>query len=551
MAVEAEIAEVLLADRDVCMLFWNEATGWTQKGNSDLALDVECLGMDGIFALNSLVSDKDRELCGCFLEKLQAGMGTADEFIPVQENQIKTALHLQRTDCSWGYFSIVCYFLKGAEGVIRKMVVQIQELDAEEKYRLQLAQTITNDKNPAYFMHGANEIMERHPDWKYALIQFDVAKFKLINEQYGEAMGDELLNYFIHTLELLCNEEQLYVRLSADVFMIITSYETEEDILQFIQLLEQKLSGYKGIIYTLVFGVCYVGDMSQGIRKYGDGAAFARQSIKGNALQHVAFYREDMREHARIRKFVEDNMEAALANGEFVMYLQPKYSISQNRMVGAEALARWIHPEKGMISPMNFIPLFEKNGFVIKLDQYIWEEACKTIRKWLDQGMEPLPISVNVSRRHLSDGEFVQVLNRLIEKYQIPKKYLEIEITETVEEEGVDQGVALLKQNGYVLLMDDFGSGYSSLNMLRDTQFDVIKIDRGFLQDFIGSDRGQKIVEHTIKMAREIGLDLIAEGVETKEQAVFLSDCGCDTAQGFYYAKPMDLKEFDETRGLK
>ena len=151
---------------------------------------------------------------------------------------------------------------------------------------------------------------------------------------------------------------------------------------------------------------------------------------------------------------------------------------------------------------MDFIPMFEENGFVVKMDRYSCEEACKTIRSWIDEGKKPLPISVNVSRRNLRSEEFIKVLDGLIEKYQIPKKYLEIEITESVEENEVNQGVTLLKDRGYTLLMDDFGSGYSSLNMLKDTKFDVIKIDRGFLQDFIGSERGQKIVEHTIKMTR-------------------------------------------------
>lgn len=179
------------------------------------------------------------------------------------------------------------------------------------------------------------------------------------------------------------------------------------------------------------------------------------------------------------------------------------------------------------------------------MDAFIWEEACRTVRSWMDKGIEPLPISVNVSRIHLKSGLFITTLNNLVEQYKIPKKYLEIEITETAEEEDAGVGINTLKENGFTLLMDDFGSGYSSLNTLKDTQFDVIKIDREFLQDFIGSKRGQTIVKHTIQMTRSIGLDLVAEGVETKEQAEFLSACGCDTAQGFYYAKPMTVEEFN------
>lgn len=238
-------------------------------------------------------------------------------------------------------------------------------------------------------------------------------------------------------------------------------------------------------------------------------------------------------------------MEKALKNREFVMYLQPKFSISRNEMIGAEALVRWVHPEKGMLAPLDFIPLFEQNGFVIKMDQYIWEEACRTIRDWMDQGVTPVPISVNMSRRHLRDHDFVDVLNHLVEKYRIPKHFLEIELTETIQENELSTEIERLKENGYKLLMDDFGSGFSSLNMLKNTKFDVLKMDRGFLRNFIGSERGQRIVEHTIRMSRDIGLDLIAEGVETKEQALFLQGCGCDTAQGFYYAKPMPLDEFN------
>ena len=239
-------------------------------------------------------------------------------------------------------------------------------------------------------------------------------------------------------------------------------------------------------------------------------------------------------------------MQNALLNNEFVMYLQPKYSISTGRIIGAEALTRWISPEKGMISPAEFIPLFERNGFIIKLDQFIWEEACKKIRSWLDTGLKPVPISVNVSREYLHSFDIVAQITSLVKKYNIPFDMLELEITESAESAGVEDVVKSLKNSGFTMLMDDFGSGYSSLNMLKTTQFDVLKIDRDFLSEFMESERGRKIIAHTISMSRDIGLDIIAEGVETKEQALFLSDCGCDAAQGFYYSKPLPQKEFDE-----
>ena len=227
------------------------------------------------------------------------------------------------------------------------------------------------------------------------------------------------------------------------------------------------------------------------------------------------------------------------------MYLQPKYSIASDRVIGAEALARWIHPKRGMISPMDFIPVFEQNGFIVKLDRFIWECACRKLDEWRRLRMPMLPISVNVSRVHLNRDTLVDELEALLAKYDIPHRYFELEITESVENVNSDQAIRELKKRGFTLLMDDFGSGYSSLNMLNSTPFDIIKIDKDFLSSLLDSGRGQNIIRHTIAMSHEIGLELIAEGVETKEQAEFLSSCGCDQAQGYYYSRPVPVAEFD------
>lgn len=525
-------------------MVWNRADGWAIVNDGCCTLRRNKVCDEGLEGLYETVMTEDRELFQGYLQVLQKMLQEAAE----QDGEAETmrqsvSLHMKSVEGSWEYYRIESYI---GTGLPERMACVIRRMSAEEVYRTQLAKSITNDKNPEYFANEAAGLMERFPDKKFALIQFDVERFKVFNEQYGEETGDDLLAYFVEKMKMLCRETQFYVRLSADVFMMITDYETKEDLTELIRYLNGELLGYRNIPYRLVFGVCPITDRTAKIRRYGDGATFARRSIKGNALKFVEFYQEDMRRKATDRKFVEDNMEKALQEGQFVMYLQPKYSISGNRIVGAEALARWNHPEKGLISPACFIPAFEENGFVIKLDRYIWEQACKTIRRWIDQGITPLPVSVNVSRRHLKDGIFVDVLDALVEQYQIPKGYLEIEITETIDENQSAEHIRKLGEHGYRLLMDDFGSGYSSLNMLKDTPFDVIKIDRGFLQDFMGSGRGQEIVRYTIQMTQAIGLDLVAEGVETKDQAEFLSDCGCDIAQGFYYAKPMPLEDFNK-----
>lgn len=536
---------VIMSMHNVLVMYWDVHHGWKIVNENSMFFAGTESTANALEGLSEYVQEEDKATYHVFWRKIESGMKGNGDFVPVQEERVNVSVHMCADGKIYSYHKIECFLRKDETEAIVGMNVVVCALDAEEIYRLQLAQNMTNDRSPAMFISVANEVIKKDMEGQYALIQFDVAKFKAVNELYGEAFGDELLNYFLESLKIICNENQLYARLTADVFMILTAYETRQDILDFIDVINRNLLGYKDISYRLVFGVAMVEDVNERLRKFGDQAALARQSIKDNALKYIEFFEEGMGSSILNGKFVEDHMEKALANHEFVMFLQPKYSIQQNRMVGAEALVRWIQPERGMISPMEFIPLFEKNGFVTKMDAYIWEEACKVIRSWMDKGLEPLPVSVNVSRRHLKSSTFITILNNLVERYNIPKRCLEIELTETAEDTDTVSGIATLKENGFVLLMDDFGSGYSSLNTLKDTQFDVIKIDRGFLQDFIGSDRGQTIVKHTIQMIRSIGLDLVAEGVETKEQAEFLCECGCDTAQGFYYAKPMTVEEFN------
>ena len=404
----------------------------------------------------------------------------------------------------------------------------------------------TNDKNPAIFADIMAKRIREDLDNKYAVIQFDVIGFKFINDKYGEATGNEILHHINDILDLYCSEDQIYSRLSADVFMVVIPYEEMSDIYGFIRGLEAGMSGYKDIRYSFAFGVFLVEDRSMPTRLMGDSAGIARASIKGNALENIGFYNNEFKANLRSKRSIEERMKAALNNNEFVMFLQPKYSISDSSVIGAEALVRWIDPEEGIIPPDKFIPVFEKNGFIIKIDEYIWECACRHIRKWIDSGIKPVPISVNVSRVHLTDSKFVDYLNELVEKYDIPKNLLELEITESADNINANSMIKLAKVKGFRLLMDDFGSGYSSLNTLKSTPFDVLKIDRSFFSTSMESQRGQKIISHTISMSKDIGLDLIAEGVETKEQADFLYDCGCYTAQGFLYSRPVPEDMFDK-----
>lgn len=370
-------------------------------------------------------------------------------------------------------------------------------------------------------------------------IQFDIRRFKIINDLYGEKIGDEILDFIKTQLSGVCNDRQYFINLRSDVFMVVTEYEAEEELEELIQKLDDRISSYKDIKLQMSYGVYTVEDRRMELRQMEDRAAMARKFVKNNGVSHILFYKDQFKESLYNRKFIEENMQAAITERQFMMYLQPKYSIAKNEIIGAEALVRWKHPERGMIFPDQFIPVIEENGFVRKVDYYIWEEACRFIKRCKDAGITCCPVSVNVSRVHLRDDECIKVLSDLIHSWGIPQEMLELEITETVDDQQVSRKAYQLKEEGYTLLMDDFGSGYSSLNILLETPFDVIKLDKKFIENMMLSEKGRMILEQVVAMSNKLGLGLLAEGVETKEQVDVLRSIGCDHVQGYYYAKPM------------
>lgn len=442
----------------------------------------------------------------------------------------------------WAAFTVI---IKTDNDIPSYVVGHIRLMNSAELQKKIALDSFTNDKHPNVFNSCAVNALKNSGDKNAAIVQFDIKQFKLINAKHGEKVGTEILHYISEGLDSICGS-MAHIRLSADVYMMLVTYDDQSEIEAFIERIKERLSRYGDITYKLVFGVYVITDKNMQMRHMGDRAAIARQGIKNNALCDVGYYTENQKDTLLNRKFIEDRMYYALEHHEFVMYLQPKYSIDSPHIVGAEALVRWIHPEKGIISPADFIPIFEKDGFIIKVDEYMWEQACIVIKSWIDAGLEPIPVSVNISRVHLSDDRFVKILDGIVAKYDIPKHYLEAEITESVENDHSGDMIKKLKESGYTLLMDDFGSGYSSLNMLKSTPFDVIKIDKDFFSEFMLSERGKKIISHTISMSKDIGLELVAEGVETKEQAQFLYDSGCRVAQGFYYSKPVTVDEFNK-----
>ncbi|MDD3368588.1 MAG: EAL domain-containing protein [Lachnospiraceae bacterium] len=275
----------------------------------------------------------------------------------------------------------------------------------------------------------------------------------------------------------------------------------------------------------------------------------AQRSAPKDKTDNYAEFNEELgRKFAENRKMCTE-MEQALDERKFVMYLQPMVDLHIYQIYSAEALVRWEHPERGLLSPYAFLPVFENTNLMLKLDYYMWEEACKTIRRWIDNKLEPLPVMVNISPIHLNSDDFIKVLSKLLSRYKLHKDQLVLELPERALTSGgsdVPAHVKKLHDEGFILSIDNFGSQSSPVNLLRDLPVSMVKLDRKFLTDNSKSEEGLTILRYLIAMAKELDLTVITEGVETMEQANFLTEIGCDIAQGFFFSKPVNLRDFDQ-----
>lgn len=408
---------------------------------------------------------------------------------------------------------------------------------------------LTGIYNKQAFYAKTKEMLLDNPDKNFDLLRINIERFKVLNDLFGESTGDKLLRYigkFLKEINLpLCVSGRLY----ADNFVVC--YEAGKgDSHRMINTLQMVADSFAINNRTILsFGLYRIDDKTLPVSVMCDRANMALWKAKGNFKNPYCEYDEKMRQQVLKEQKIINAMEMAIQNKEFTLYLQPKYDIEKGAIIGAEALVRWISQENGFISPGDFIPVFENNGFVYEVDKFIWEESCRYLRKWLDEGREVHPISVNVSRIDLYDPKLVQHLVDLREKYQLPSQYLELEITESAYTEDPEQIITItrqLREAGFVILMDDFGTGYSSLNMLKDIQIDVLKLDMGFLKSSDYSAKGGNILTAILKMAESLKMQTIAEGVETKEQVEFLKSIGCKYVQGFYYSKPLPVDEFEK-----
>lgn len=415
---------------------------------------------------------------------------------------------------------------------------------------------ITGLYSKQYFYQQAGEVLLRNPDQQYDIICSDIENFKLINDVFGVKAGDRLLRGIGNAYAERLKGIGICGRLNSDQFACLLKHRDDYTDDMFIEasILTNGLLDIHNIV--MKWGIYNVEDRSVSIEQICDRALLAARSIKGQYGKYFAIYDDTLRNQLLREQAITDSMESALSQNQFLVYLQPKYRIKDEVLVGAEALVRWNHPVWGFLSPAEFIPLFEKNGFITRLDRFVWEKACAVLHDWDERGYYPMSVSVNVSRADIYNEDLADTLVKIIEKYDLDPSRLHLEITESAYTENPKQiidTVTTLRELGFVIEMDDFGSGYSSLNMLNDMPIDILKLDMKFIRSEMAKPKSQGILQFIINLARWMNLSVVAEGVETKAQLLRLTEIGCDYVQGYYFAKPMPCQEFegllDEYRG--
>lgn len=408
---------------------------------------------------------------------------------------------------------------------------------------------LTGMYSKEFFYQKARERLDADLNNTYTILCTNIENFKLYNDSFGREAGDRLLREGAGLLRELAGDTGICGRYSADRYLLLVEQEKEKRLRQgYSRFAEYRSDTSMGTV-SIRWGIYEITDRSVSVEQMCDRALLALDGARGQyGGRPYAVYDDALRGKLLREKAITDVMEEALAQEQFTVYLQPKYSLKDNCMAGAEALVRWIHPEWGFMSPGEFIPLFEKNGFIYQLDQYVWEHVCALLHQWKEAGLALLPVSVNVSRSDICHTHLVDVLRGLIEKYEIDPKYLHLEITESAYSDNPGQIVSAVEQLrglGFPVEMDDFGSGYSSLNMLSQMKLDILKLDMAFVRNEIAKPADQSILGDIIAMAHRMRLGVVAEGVETREQVNRLVSVGCDYVQGYYFAKPMPVKEFE------
>ena len=410
--------------------------------------------------------------------------------------------------------------------------------------------SLTGLYNRETFYKKASALLQANKEVPYYIVYLDISAFKVINDLFHTETGNLILKTAANYFRSKINERvALCARIEADHFAICVPQDALniERLIKEVDNVIRKLRISQNILFYA--GVYPVVDVNLPVDQMCDRASMALNKIKGNYVTRFAYYDAGMRERLLRDQMIVRDMEFALSDNQFTIFLQPIYRPDENKIVSAEALVRWFHPESGMISPGFFIPVFERNGFIVKLDRFVWEMVCKFLRGRLDAGKKIVPVSVNVSRLNFYSFDLLVFLLNLINKYNLEPWMLKLEVTESAYIDNPKQLVSIINQfkaSGFPVLMDDFGAGYSSFNMLKDIQIDVLKVDMAFVREIEHSERARTILQMIVALAQELKMGIVTEGVETKTQLDYIMHMGFVDIQGYYFSKPLPVKEFNE-----
>lgn len=468
--------------------------------------------------------------------------------IPVLVTSSTSDTHLEKKVLELG---VQNYIIKPYESEIFKLKLlnTITICENNEFSHMITYDSLTKLYTKEYFYKYAEKIIKENSSVEFDIICCDIMRFKLVNEFYGINEGNSLLCFVAGMLRRDTKNKGICCRINKDIFALLIPRPVKYLKAHFDSSAKYIKDFNHNLNNILKYGIYQIQDRTIPVNIMCDRAYLALESIKDKYDTLYVFYNEKIRQRLLNEQFISLNMENALLNEEFHVYLQSKHDLVTGELTSAEALVRWVHPKKGIISPTEFIPILEKNGFITKLDVFIWEKVCKTIREWIDNGIKPIPISVNISRADIYNPNIDQILMNIVNKYNVLPQFLYLEITETAyieNEQDLILTLKKLKKLGFIIAMDDFGSGYSSLNMLSELPIDVLKLDIRFIQGNHFTKNRRDIISFIISLARWFNMHIIAEGIETIEQVNLLRSLGCERGQGYYFSKPLSIPDFTE-----
>lgn len=426
-----------------------------------------------------------------------------------------------------------------------------KHLALEQERYLATHDTLTGLYNKSHFALKSAEILKSHPDEEWLLLSSNIKDFKLINDLFGMEKGNEVLKMEAGLLKERCRDGIVYGRIGGDKFAVCMPKARfqEEYFTDAIQTMGQVFNNDLYHLHIYI-GVYEITDINEDISIMCDKANFAIKTLNENYARSIAYYNDTILNNTILEKQLVGDFDQALKEKQFCMYLQPQMT-SEGKMLGAEALVRWQHPKRGLIFPGDFIEVFEKTGLIYRLDRFIWELAVQKLARWQQEGHSDLYISVNISTKDFYYMNVYETITALVEKYRIIPSTLKLEITETAIMTGTAGELDMIEQfreYGFQVEIDDFGSGYSSFNTLKDMDVDVLKIDMGFLRTSKPEnlEKSMSILNMIISLSKTLGLSVVTEGVETKEQVVKLTQMGCRIYQGYYFSKPIPVEEFEK-----